>query len=354
VPRNGSGTYQVPNTIDGQITAGPHNANYTDAGAEITNSLALDGQSIMSGPIKAASGTVGAPGIAFGSDTDSGLYRIGGDNIGVTCGGAKVLDVATTGLGVTGALDVSGALTLGTDLGAGRNRGEHGRRRSHKSRPRHGRQPAVHRHQYRSRLRYHSGAFGGRRPYGRGQCDLPRRRHRCARHGWRNGSQFGIGRPNQPWRPLRLTGQHGGRCIQRRRHAGCPALSSRPPEGRWQHERHRHAGFPIWRLRHGAVTDNGTGNYTLSLDTAFANTNYWCTVFCRRHDDAEDAGLASARNSDTKPSARFRFARLRKRYCQMRPKLAYRSGATMPKRIVSRVQMAACRCAPHPSQHCAS
>jgi hypothetical protein len=114
MPRNGSGTQQTPNTFVDQttITAGAHNANWADAASEITNSMALDGQSQMSGQLKISSGTVSAPGLVPGSDLDTGIYRIGGDNLGVACGGAKVLDIATTGLGVTGALSATSA-TLG-------------------------------------------------------------------------------------------------------------------------------------------------------------------------------------------------------------------------------------------------
>ena len=113
MPRNGSGVMSIPNTLVDQtiITAAAHNTNYADAAAELTNSLALDGQSQMSGQLKAAAGTVAAPGITFGSDLDSGLYRIGGDNVGVACAGAKVLDIGTSGLGVTGTLAASGALS---------------------------------------------------------------------------------------------------------------------------------------------------------------------------------------------------------------------------------------------------
>lgn len=57
-----------------------------------------------------ADGTVSLPGLAFASDTDSGLYRIGSNNIGVAVNGAKVLDIATTGLGVTGALTPTGGV----------------------------------------------------------------------------------------------------------------------------------------------------------------------------------------------------------------------------------------------------
>jgi hypothetical protein len=65
MPRNGSGTYQIPNTLVTQTTieVGPHNANYADLGAEISGSLATNGESAMSGQFKAASGSVALPSI---------------------------------------------------------------------------------------------------------------------------------------------------------------------------------------------------------------------------------------------------------------------------------------------------
>lgn len=112
--RNGSGTHSVPNsfTAGTTITAAPHNANWADISAEITNSLALDGQSSMSGQFKSSNGTVAAPGIAFASDLDSGWYRIGANNVGLALGGTKVLDASATGLDITGTLSASGASTL--------------------------------------------------------------------------------------------------------------------------------------------------------------------------------------------------------------------------------------------------
>ena len=59
-------------------------------------------------------GTVAAPSLSFTSDADNGIYRIGANNIGVAAAGAKVLDVATTGLGVTGVLTTTGNFTVGS------------------------------------------------------------------------------------------------------------------------------------------------------------------------------------------------------------------------------------------------
>jgi hypothetical protein len=66
-------------------------------------------------------GAVGTPSLTFGSDDDTGIYRIGANNIGVAANGAKVLDIATTGLGVTGTLGVSGvaSVTNTTEVGVG-------------------------------------------------------------------------------------------------------------------------------------------------------------------------------------------------------------------------------------------
>jgi hypothetical protein len=79
--------------------------------------LELDGTGTMTGVIRAADGTVSAPGVTFGADLNSGLYRIGTDNIGAAVNGTKILDIATTGLGVTGAISgttgtFSGAITM--------------------------------------------------------------------------------------------------------------------------------------------------------------------------------------------------------------------------------------------------
>jgi hypothetical protein len=46
-------------------------------------------------------GSVSAPALSFVSDTNTGLYRIGADNLGVTTGGVKVADVGAAAVAVT-------------------------------------------------------------------------------------------------------------------------------------------------------------------------------------------------------------------------------------------------------------
>ena len=110
--RNGSGTYTKVNTFSSgaSITASGHNANWDDIALEMTNSLALDGQSVMTGQVKAANGTASAPGYTFGADLNTGFYRIGADELGAAVGGTKILDISSTGLVVTGTLSASGGL----------------------------------------------------------------------------------------------------------------------------------------------------------------------------------------------------------------------------------------------------
>lgn len=98
--RNGSGVYSRVNTFTSGsiITAAGHNQNWADLEAEMTNSLALDGQSTMTGQLKAANGTVNAPGYCFGADPNTGFYRIGSNNVGLSLGGIKAIDSSLTAL----------------------------------------------------------------------------------------------------------------------------------------------------------------------------------------------------------------------------------------------------------------
>ena len=98
--RNGSGVQSTPNTfVSGTtITAADHNENWSDAASEITNSVAADGQTSMTGALKASNGTVALPAITFASDLDTGIYRIGANNIGVSVAGANALDISATAL----------------------------------------------------------------------------------------------------------------------------------------------------------------------------------------------------------------------------------------------------------------
>ena len=63
-----------------------------------------------SSSVHGANGSAANPSFAFNSDQNTGIYRIGVDNIGVAANGAKVLDIATTGLTVAGDVTANGVI----------------------------------------------------------------------------------------------------------------------------------------------------------------------------------------------------------------------------------------------------
>lgn len=114
--RNSSGTYSLPTgnpVVSGTaISSSTHNTTMSDVATELTDSLSRSGKGPMTAPLRLANGTVALPALSFDSDTDCGLYRIGANNVGLALNGAKVLDVATAGLSVTGTLTSTALATF--------------------------------------------------------------------------------------------------------------------------------------------------------------------------------------------------------------------------------------------------
>lgn len=98
--RNSSGTYSLPagNPVVSGTTISSTWANNTetDIASEITNSLDRQGRGAMSAPLQLSDGTVLAPGLTFGSDGDTGIYRIGANDLAITAGNTKVLELTST------------------------------------------------------------------------------------------------------------------------------------------------------------------------------------------------------------------------------------------------------------------
>ena len=106
----------------------PTQSLVADLSASVT-SLISDYSTIANnaGAGKFNDGTVTSPGIQFLQDSDNGLYRIGSNNWGLVAGGAKIVDVSSTGIDVAGtatmdgltvdgASDLNGNVTVGTSL----------------------------------------------------------------------------------------------------------------------------------------------------------------------------------------------------------------------------------------------
>ena len=113
----------VPNSFSSGavISSSAVNANFTDIAAELTGSLPRDGQAAMTGQLKASSGTAAAPGMAWGSDTDSGFRRSGANTTMAVAGGTDVVAFSDTGIAMQSGMaitDQAGLTVSGTPTGA--------------------------------------------------------------------------------------------------------------------------------------------------------------------------------------------------------------------------------------------
>lgn len=90
-----------------------------DGTANITVASATGGFAVSGAALTVGAGLVGTPSIAFTGDLDNGIYYIGTNNWGLVAAGAKVLDISSTGLGVTGTLAMgTGSITMTGSLAA--------------------------------------------------------------------------------------------------------------------------------------------------------------------------------------------------------------------------------------------
>jgi hypothetical protein len=124
VPFNGSGTYTLPAAdlpVSGQVISSTKmNSIFNDLATALTNCVAKDGQSTMTGALKMGSqritglgdGAVGTPAIAWANDSNSGIYRSGTFKTAISEDGTKIVEVTTSGVDITGALSISNGLAV--------------------------------------------------------------------------------------------------------------------------------------------------------------------------------------------------------------------------------------------------
>lgn len=101
MPRNGSGTYslpQAPFVAGTTISSSAMNSDLSDIATALTGSLPRDGQAGMSGQLKLADGSTVTPALSFTSDTNTGFYHPAADQIGVVINGNQVALFTSSGL----------------------------------------------------------------------------------------------------------------------------------------------------------------------------------------------------------------------------------------------------------------
>lgn len=108
MPRNGSGTYTLPEAafVSGTVISSTAvNSDFSDIGNAITDSLARDGQGGMTDTLPLSS-----TGFIYSIDPNTGMYRTGADAQAIRCGGADIVDITASGIGVTGDVDATGSV----------------------------------------------------------------------------------------------------------------------------------------------------------------------------------------------------------------------------------------------------
>lgn len=119
---NGTGGFSFTSTFvpATTISSSAMNGNFTDAVTGFTNCVTRDGQGYMSAQFKIIAGSAAAPGIAFSSDLDTGIWRVSANTVGFAANGANVMTMDSTGLVVVGnvtATSFIGAVTPTGQIG---------------------------------------------------------------------------------------------------------------------------------------------------------------------------------------------------------------------------------------------
>jgi microcystin-dependent protein len=123
MPRNGSGTYTLPNSAFVTLTtisSSAVNGNINDIGTALTQSVATTGVSTLIGTLPGFAGTISAPGYTFTNDKTSGWYRDSANTWGYSSSGVEVAKLSSAGVTMVSPaklIDRSGTEVLGLPVG---------------------------------------------------------------------------------------------------------------------------------------------------------------------------------------------------------------------------------------------
>lgn len=114
MPRNGSGTASIIHDFTPLTTieSSAVDENNLDIAEMLTNSLPVDGQKGMTGQLKAVSGDAQAPGISFGVDRDTGIFRKGSGALGVSSNGTEVAAFSASGISFSAGANFQKSTTI--------------------------------------------------------------------------------------------------------------------------------------------------------------------------------------------------------------------------------------------------
>ncbi len=115
MPRNGSGTYSLPQppfTAGTVISSAAVNSDLSDIASALTGSLPRDGQAGMTGQLKATDGSSAAPSITFSNEATTGFSRVSAGVIGVDILGTQIGTISATGI----VIPTQGTVPIGSVL----------------------------------------------------------------------------------------------------------------------------------------------------------------------------------------------------------------------------------------------
>ena len=132
MPRNSSGLYTLPIptfTAGTLIKSADVTSDFADIATALTQSIAVDGSSSITGAIKFYAGTVALPGISFATSPSAGFFLSAADTIQIITNGTAAATIGSTGavswvgaqtmlssLAVTGNVTASAAVSIGTKI----------------------------------------------------------------------------------------------------------------------------------------------------------------------------------------------------------------------------------------------
>lgn len=113
--RNGSGTYTLPAgqpVVTGTtISSTTFNTLTSDLASALTTSVSSDGQTPITGGLKALDGTAGACSYTFTASAGTGLYSPATNQAAIAAGGVQVMKWASGATTITGTASITGQLT---------------------------------------------------------------------------------------------------------------------------------------------------------------------------------------------------------------------------------------------------
>ena len=113
--RNGSGTYSLPAgqpVVTGtSISSTVFNTLTSDLASALTTSVSSDGQTPITGGLKALDGTAGACSYTFTASAGTGLYSPATNQAAIAAGGVQVIKFSSGATTITGTASVTGQIT---------------------------------------------------------------------------------------------------------------------------------------------------------------------------------------------------------------------------------------------------